>query len=150
MIDWSAILEGNHKKELTQLYADHRSIEDLADALGVSKNALRTKLLLEEIQLRPKGGVQPGSHRGRSKLDAVSAETFQHLTVEEIATVFDMDVSAVYKYAHKRGIPVGRKANETRTGDSDQVHEDGMSSKDSLVLGAVEPDQGQEGDSSET
>lgn len=145
MIDWSDILEGDHKETLVKLYAEHRSIESLAEKLGVSKNALRTKLLLEEIQLRSKGGVQPGSHRGRSKLDAVPPAVYQHLSVEEIAGVFDMDVSAVYKYARKRGFPVGRKAHATRTGDDNQVQEAELSSEDNVDNGVVDVKQGQDG-----
>lgn len=56
---WDLILKTEDiKGELERLYSS-MSIRALADHLGVSKDALRKKLIKCKIQLRPRGGSYP-------------------------------------------------------------------------------------------
>lgn len=124
MIDWGDILETeDHKASLEKLY-EVRTLEGIADYLGVSKNALRAKMTALGIPFKPKGGYAPPSNQGKSKLDSIPLDLFQTIAPRLLAKQFRMDISAVYKYMRRRGIK-----REVNTGEADNAEEAGLSSE---------------------
>lgn len=118
MIDWTDILEvQDHKTELGKLY-ERMTIEELSEYLGVSRNALRAKMMAEGIPFKPKGGVSE-QHQGKSRLDSVPKDLFQTIPPRLIAKQFGMDISAVYKYMRRRGIK--REANTRKVVDDEEA-----------------------------
>lgn len=126
MIHWDMILEGEHKEALLLLYGE-TPLEELSERLGVSKIALRAKILKEGIPLRPKGGVNPMTRLGKSRLDCLDPAMFKQLTPREIAKRFDMCIPAVYKYIHKHKLEF-RRARESVSRQGDNIQADELQS----------------------
>lgn len=121
MIDWTDILgEGHHKEKLTKLY-ETRSVDDLAVHLGVAKNTLRMKMITEDIVMKSRGVRDPATRAGKSRLDSLDPKVFGRLSVAAIAKMFDIDPAAIYKFAKRRGILVGRKASEILSREDNKV-----------------------------
>ncbi len=120
MIDWNDILGENHKEKLVELYKT-RSVEELAEHLGVAKNTLRMKMIIEEVVMKPRGVRDSVTRTGKSKLDSLDPKAFARLSVATIAKMFDLDPAAVYKFARRRRIPIGRKASEILSREDNKV-----------------------------
>lgn len=130
MIDWDDLLgTTEHKKALEELQTKFSSMEKAADYLGVSKIALRTKLITVGIPMKPRGGLNPQTRQRKSRLDAIPPRFFQEFPIHVIAQYFDVDPSVVYKYARRRGIQIGRKDNAVSTGQDTQDETVGLSSE---------------------
>ena len=142
MLDWDMILDGVHEEVLRRLYAEE-PLEELSERLGVSKLALRAKIMKEGIQLRPRGGVDPMTRLGKSRLDCLDPEMFKKLTPREISKQFDMCPSAVHKYIRKHKLEFkGTRENISR--QSNPVQTAGVQSTGGVDQGDVEAGQGQD------
>lgn len=131
MIDWTDILGEEHKEKLTELYKT-RGVEELAAYLGVAKNTLRMKMLAEGITMKPRGVRDPATRAGKSRLDSLDPKVFARLSVAAIAKMFDIDPAGVYKFAKRRGIPVGRKASEILSREDNKVQADEVPSNSAV------------------
>ena len=126
MLDWDMILEtDDHKTILLEMYT-REPLEELSERLGVAKLSLRAKLLKENIQLRPRGGVNPVTKVGKSRLDSLDPAIFMKLTPQEIARQWDMHPSAVYKYIRRHKLEY-RRTREAIPRQSDNVQADEVS-----------------------
>lgn len=119
MIHWEDILETeDHKAALERLYDEKGTLEKLSVYLGVSLNGLRDKMMKEGIAFKPKGGVV--NRVGKSRLDSLPRDVFETTPVKLIAKLYDMNVSAVYKYMRRRGIT---RETDSRKVDQGEVGE---------------------------
>lgn len=82
-------------EELASLY-ESRGLEPLAKYLGVSKNALRKKLISMNIIFRSRGGAN-FHHKEHCKLEGITLQNINENTAEGIAELRNVDISLVYK-----------------------------------------------------
>jgi hypothetical protein len=133
VIDWDHILgEGAHKATLEKMYAD-KTLEGMSIHLGIAVNTLRAKMQKEGITFKPRGGLDPKTKMAKSRLDSLPREKFKELSVRDIALMFDMYPSAVYKYMKRKGIEL---ASVPRNDNQDE--EAGVSSEDNVGGGELE------------
>ncbi len=139
MLDWGMILETNdHKTALEEMYAKE-PLEELSIRLGVAKLSLRAKIIQEGIPMRPQGGVNPLTKRGKSRLDCLDPDIFERLTPQEIAKQFDMHPSAVYKHIRRNNLKYRRQRESIpRQGDLLQATE--VQGSSDVGEGVVEDD----------